>query len=66
MVHVLRLRPEQARKFAARTALIVDSGRAPCPLCGEPLDAAGHMCVRTNGYHREVDLRLLTEPHEDD
>ena len=60
------LSPEQARKFSARSALIVESGRTPCPLCGEPLDATGHICVRTNGYHREVDLLSLVEPDEDD
>lgn len=60
------LSPEQARRFSARSALIVDSGRAPCPLCGEPLDAMGHICVRTNGYHRGIDLRTLVEPQEDD
>ncbi len=60
------LSPEQARKFSARSALIVDSGRTPCPLCGEPLDSLGHICVRTNGYHRDLDLRTLAEPQEDD
>jgi hypothetical protein len=24
----------------------------PCPLCDEPLDPEGHICVRTNGYRR--------------
>ncbi|MFC7642880.1 DUF3090 family protein [Streptosporangium lutulentum] len=23
---------------------------APCPLCAQPLDAEGHICVRLNGY----------------
>ena len=29
-------------------------GRAgpPCPLCAEPLDPEGHVCVRLNGYHQ--------------
>ena len=30
------------------------AGRPPCPLCDEPLDPAGHLCVRTNGYRRGV------------
>ena len=31
----------------------VDSaGRPPCPLCGLPLDAGGHICPRQNGYRR--------------
>lgn len=27
-------------------------GPSSCPLCEEPLDPAGHICVRTNGYRR--------------
>ncbi|MFD1813773.1 DUF3090 domain-containing protein [Rhodococcus gannanensis] len=46
------LTPEQAREFAARSERVVSAGRAPCPLCGEPLTPGGHMCVRTNGYRR--------------
>ncbi|MFT3900182.1 MAG: DUF3090 domain-containing protein [Gordonia sp. (in: high G+C Gram-positive bacteria)] len=51
------LSTEDARRFAARAEAIVSAGRPPCPLCTEPLDADGHLCVRTNGYKREpVDL----------
>lgn len=46
------LTPVQAREFAARSELVVSAGRAPCPLCGEPIGADGHICVRTNGYLR--------------
>ena len=46
------LTPAQAREFAARSELVVSAGRAPCPLCGEPIGADGHICVRTNGYLR--------------
>ncbi len=31
-------------------AEVVEAGRPPCPLCGEPLDAEGHVCVRLNGH----------------
>ncbi len=41
-----------ARAFAARSAALVDAGRAPCPLCGDPLDPSGHVCARANGYRR--------------
>jgi uncharacterized repeat protein (TIGR03847 family) len=34
---------------------VVNAGRKPCPLCGEPLDPAGHICPRQNGYRRETD-----------
>ncbi len=46
------LSPESAREFAARSHRIISAGRPPCPLCDEPLDPAGHLCVRTNGYRR--------------
>jgi uncharacterized repeat protein (TIGR03847 family) len=46
------LSPESARQFAARTERVISAGRPPCPLCDEPLDPQGHLCVRTNGYRR--------------
>jgi len=46
------LTPVQAREFAARSELVVSAGRTPCPLCGEPIGADGHICIRTNGYLR--------------
>jgi uncharacterized repeat protein (TIGR03847 family) len=45
------LSPVQARAFADRAERVVSAGRPPCPLCAEPLDPAGHVCVRLNGYH---------------
>ncbi len=46
------LTPESARQFANRSARVISAGRPPCPLCEEPLDPEGHICVRTNGYRR--------------
>jgi uncharacterized repeat protein (TIGR03847 family) len=46
----VRLTPQAARAFARRALRIVAQGRPPCPLCGLPLDAAGHVCPRQNGY----------------
>ena len=46
------LTPESARQFASRTHFVISAGRPPCPLCDEPLDPDGHICVRTNGYRR--------------
>lgn len=46
------LTPESAREFAARSNRVISAGRPPCPLCDEPLDPDGHICVRTNGYRR--------------
>lgn len=48
------LSPESAQQFAARAARVISAGRAPCPLCDEPLDPEGHLCVRTNGYRRTL------------
>lgn len=31
---------------------VVAAGRPPCPLCGGPVDPAGHVCPRANGHHR--------------
>jgi uncharacterized repeat protein (TIGR03847 family) len=41
-----------AKAFADRAERVVSAGRPPCPLCAEPLDPEGHVCVRLNGYHR--------------
>ena len=51
-IAVLRVRisPAQARAFAERALKVVAAGRPPCPLCGLPLDAEGHVCPRQNGY----------------
>jgi uncharacterized repeat protein (TIGR03847 family) len=46
----VRLTPAAARAFAQRALRIVAQGRPPCPLCGLPLDADGHVCPRQNGY----------------
>jgi len=48
----VRLTPQAARNFIARARRVVNAGRPPCPLCGQPLDPAGHLCPRHNGYHR--------------
>ncbi|EKF23384.1 hypothetical protein C731_2601 [Mycolicibacterium hassiacum DSM 44199] len=46
------LTPDAAREFAARSQRVIAAGRPLCPLCAEPLDPEGHICVRTNGYRR--------------
>lgn len=49
---VVRLAPEQARVFATRAASVVQAGRPSCQFCGGPVDAAGHLCPRANGFRR--------------
>lgn len=41
-----------ARAFAERARQVVAAGRPPCPFCAQPLDPAGHICPRANGYRR--------------
>lgn len=48
----VRLTPRATREFIERARRVVASGRPPCPLCGQPLDARGHLCPRHNGYRR--------------
>jgi uncharacterized repeat protein (TIGR03847 family) len=48
----VRLTPQGVRDFIDRARRVVAAGRPPCPLCGQPLDPAGHLCPRHNGYHR--------------
>ena len=48
----VRLTPQATRAFIERAKKVVASGRPPCPLCGQPLDARGHLCPRHNGYRR--------------
>jgi uncharacterized repeat protein (TIGR03847 family) len=45
-----------ARSFVERARKVISAGRPPCPLCSQPLDPAGHVCVRLNGYHRSVNV----------
>jgi uncharacterized repeat protein (TIGR03847 family) len=47
----VRLTADAARAFVERAVRVVASGRPPCPLCGQPLDATGHICPRRNGQY---------------
>ncbi|HVL54475.1 MAG TPA: DUF3090 domain-containing protein [Vitreimonas sp.] len=47
----VRLSAPAARAFVERAVRVVGSGRPPCPLCGDPLDAQGHICPRRNGHY---------------
>lgn len=48
----VRLPLAMARDFVRRALRVVAAGRPPCPLCGLPLDPAGHVCPRQNGHRR--------------
>jgi uncharacterized repeat protein (TIGR03847 family) len=47
----VRMTANAARSFVERAFRVVRSGRPPCPLCGNPLDPAGHICPRKNGAY---------------
>jgi uncharacterized repeat protein (TIGR03847 family) len=49
---VVSLPPGVARAFSKRAQAVVAAGRPPCQFCGNPLDPAGHLCPRANGFHR--------------
>jgi uncharacterized repeat protein (TIGR03847 family) len=51
----VRISPAVARAFAQRALQLVAAGRPPCPLCGLPLDAGGHICPRQNGHRAATD-----------
>jgi uncharacterized repeat protein (TIGR03847 family) len=47
----VKLSAEDARGFVNGALAVVAAGRLPCPLCGQPLDPAGHICPRRNGHY---------------
>jgi uncharacterized repeat protein (TIGR03847 family) len=42
---LVRMPVGTARAFAKRTREVVGAGRPACPLCGNPVDADGHVCT---------------------
>lgn len=49
---VVRMPAGLARAFSKRAQAVVSAGRPPCPFCGGPVDPAGHLCPRANGFRR--------------
>jgi uncharacterized repeat protein (TIGR03847 family) len=45
----VRIPPAAAQEFVRRAERLVAAGRPACPFCGQPLEATGHFCTRTNG-----------------
>lgn len=46
----VRLTLDQCAAVSDGLAEIIAAGRPACPLCGGPMDADGHVCVRANGH----------------
>ncbi len=44
----------QLRVMARHGSQVVEQGRPPCPLCGNPLDPSGHVCPAQNGHRPTV------------
>ena len=53
-VFVIKITASYARDFVARAQALVSAGRPPCPFCLQPIDPAGHICPRANGYRRPL------------
>ena len=62
----VRLRPEHCASLNGQLMRIIASGRPVCPLCGSPIDAAGHMCVRANGHSKQPIPEAGGEDEEED
>ena len=43
----------QAANLTREIDEILATGRPPCRLCGQPVDPAGHICVKTNGHTQQ-------------
>lgn len=48
-----RMTQEQAASLSRQLDEVIVGGRPICSLCGNPIDAEGHMCVRTNGHSKQ-------------
>jgi uncharacterized repeat protein (TIGR03847 family) len=48
-----RLNYADASRLRQEIVRVVAAGRPPCPLCGGPIDASGHICPRQNGHHKQ-------------
>jgi uncharacterized repeat protein (TIGR03847 family) len=46
----------QMRALGEHALEVVAKGRPLCPLCGRPIDRAGHFCPRTDGHAMPIVL----------
>lgn len=49
----VRLTQEQSASLTSTLDDIIAGGRPVCPLCGAPMDGAGHACIRSNGHSKQ-------------
>jgi uncharacterized repeat protein (TIGR03847 family) len=62
---IVRITRGDVAQLNTRLKEIIAGGRPQCPLCGVPMDKAGHMCIRTNG-HSEQPVPEKDEGEEDE
>lgn len=43
----------QLAGLVKRGSELLEAGRPPCPLCGQPVGADGHVCPRSNGHRAQ-------------
>lgn len=51
-LHV-RISQEQSASLVVSLDEIIAGGRPVCPLCGMPIEASGHACIRSNGHSKQ-------------
>ena len=49
----VRFTPAQGVTLVRQLENIMNAGRPICPLCSQPVDPAGHVCIRSNGHSQE-------------
>lgn len=48
----VKLTEDACVSLNARLLEIIEAGRPQCQLCGQPVDAKGHTCIRSNGHFK--------------
>lgn len=49
----VRFTQEQSAALVVSLDEIIAGGRPVCPLCGMPMEAVGHACIRSNGHSKQ-------------
>jgi uncharacterized repeat protein (TIGR03847 family) len=50
---LVRITNADCSQLNSRLKQIIAGGRPLCPLCAAPMDAGGHVCIRTNGHTKQ-------------
>ena len=63
---LVRITSADVAQLSTRLKEMIAGGRPTCPLCGVPLDSAGHSCIRSNGHSELPVPRDRMEEDDDD